>query len=228
MSAPGPATEVRSSIPYVLPFLVFLLFLGLTPYLAFLGEWEFILRVTVLAAVIAIFSRHVLDFRMVMPVQSILLGIAVFVIWIGPDLLFPQYRDSVLFQNSITGTLHSSIHESLRTQPGILAIRSIRAVILVPIIEELFWRAWMLRWLINPHFETVPLGTYSRRTTWITAVLFASEHGPYWDVGLITGLIYNWWMFRTKRLGDCIAAHAVTNACLSAYVVASGKWEYWL
>jgi CAAX prenyl protease-like protein len=228
MSAPGRKTEVRSSIPYVLPFLTFLAFLGLTPHLAFMGQWEFLLRVVVLAAVLAVFSRHVIDLKMAMPLQSILLGIAVFAIWIGPDLLFPQYRSSALFQNSITGTLQSSIDESLRSQPAILAIRSLRAVVLVPIIEELFWRAWMLRWLINPHFEDVPLGAYNRRATWVTAILFASEHGPYWDVGLVTGLIYNWWMFRTRRLGDCIVAHAVTNACLSAYVVISGKWEYWL
>jgi hypothetical protein len=29
-------------------------------------------------------------------------------------------------------------------------------------------------------------------------------------------------------LGDLILAHAVANACLSAYVVVAGKWEYWL
>lgn len=193
-----------------------------------MGSWEYLLRVAVLGAVLAIFSRRVLDFRMAMPLQSVLLGAAVFVIWIGPDLLFPSYRNSPLFQNSITGTLHSSIDESLRNEPAVLAIRCFRAVVLVPIIEELFWRAWLLRWLIQPRFEEVPLGTYNSTAMWMTAVLFASEHGPYWDVGLATGLIYNWWMFRTRRLGDCIVAHAVTNGCLSAYVLFSGKWEYWL
>jgi CAAX prenyl protease-like protein len=62
----------------------------------------------------------------------------------------------------------------------------------------------------------------------VTAVLFASEHGPYWDVGLLTGFLYNWWMIRTRSLGDCIVAHAVTNACLCVYVVSSGSWEYWM
>jgi membrane protease YdiL (CAAX protease family) len=59
-------------------------------------------------------------------------------------------------------------------------------------------------------------------------VLFAAEHGPYWDVGLVAGVIFNLWMMRTKSLGDLILAHAVTNACLAAYVIAAGKWEYWL
>ncbi|MCP5120381.1 MAG: CPBP family intramembrane metalloprotease, partial [bacterium] len=46
--------------------------------------------------------------------------------------------------------------------------------------------------------------------------------------GLVAGLIYNGWIDKTKRLGDCIVAHAVTNGVLSAYVIVAGKWEYWL
>ena len=47
-----------------------------------------------------------------------------------------------------------------------------------------------------------------------------TRFGSYWDVGLITGVLYNWWMVRTRSLADCIVAHAVTNACLAIYVVA--------
>jgi membrane protease YdiL (CAAX protease family) len=46
-------------------------------------------------------------------------------------------------------------------------------------------------------------------------------------VGLVAGVIYNWWMVRTRSLGDLILAHGITNACLSAYVVFAGHWEYW-
>ena len=88
--------------------------------------------------------------------------------------------------------------------------------------------SWLLRWVINSDFEKVPLGSYSALSFWAVALLFASEHGPYWDVGLMAGIIFNWWMIRTKSLGDLILAHAVANACLSGYVIAAGKWEYWL
>jgi CAAX prenyl protease-like protein len=96
------------------------------------------------------------------------------------------------------------------------------------VIEEMFWRGWLMRWLISPRFEAVPLGAYAPVSFWLTAVLFASEHGPYWDVGLATGVIYNWWMLRTRSLADCILAHAVTNACLCGYIVATHHWEYWM
>ena len=60
------------------------------------------------------------------------------------------------------------------------------------------------------------------------AILFAIEHGPYWDVGLIAGVAYNCWCMRTRSLADCMLAHAVTNALLAGYVLLFGQWQYWL
>ena len=76
---------------------------------------------------------------------------------------------------------------------------------------------------------TLPQVSYMAQQdlTHTTALLFASEHGAMWDVGLAAGLLYNFWMRRTRSLGDLILAHAVTNACLSAYVLSRGRWEYW-
>ena len=68
----------------------------------------------------------------------------------------------------------------------------------MPIIEELFWRAWLMRWLVSADFENVPLGTYTPSSMWISSLLFASEHGPYWEVGLIAERAYNLLMVRTK------------------------------
>lgn len=233
VSQPEPAPAGANgrgtgSSAYVVPFAVFLVLLGTAQYLAFLGVWEYVLRPIILTATLFVFSRKVIDFRVRQILPTVALGIAVFVIWIMPDLLFPNYRSHFLFQNALTGTLTSSLAGNQRVDSAVLALRMLRAVILVPIIEELFWRAWTMRYIITPHFQTVPLGTYTFASMAITAALFASEHGPYWDVGLAAGLLYNWWMIRTKSLGDCILAHAVTNTCLSVYVVATGAWEYWL
>lgn len=220
--------ERHPSLPYVLPFVSFLALLMLAEHLHFLGVWEYPFRVAVLAAILWVFSRHVIDLRVRHLAASLGIGAAVFVIWVGPDLLFPGYRQHWLFQNAITGGFKETLAQDLRSSPIALTFRIIRAVVIVAIVEELFWRAWLMRWLINQDFRAVPLGAYSTQAMWIVALLFASEHGPYWDVGLVTGLIYNWWMVRTKSLGDCILAHAVTNGILSAYVLISGRWEYWM
>ncbi len=210
--------------PYVVPFAAFLALLGIQQLVSVPQSLRFILISTILL----IFSRSVLGFRLVNPVGSVLLGLAVFAIWIGPDVLFPAWRDHWLFSNGALGRPVSSMAAKEKTDAGFLFFRVLTSVITVPILEELFWRGWLMRWLIARDFERVPLGTYNAQGFWIVAVLFATEHGSYWDVGLIAGAIYNWWIIRTRNLWDCILAHAVTNLCLAAYVVARGQWQYWL
>jgi uncharacterized protein len=216
------------SLPYVLPFASFMAFLAVQNYFPLAPSIDYPVRIVVLSAILYVFSRHVIDLRSRQRLESVILGVAVFVIWVGPDILFPTYRQHWLFQNAILGRIGAPVAEQTLMAPVVLWSRIIRAVVLVPIIEELFWRAWLMRWLISPKFEQIKMGAYAPMAFWITAVLFASEHGPYWDVGLITGVIYNWWMVRTRSLGDCILVHAVTNACLCGYVVATKHWEYWL
>jgi len=216
------------SVPYVLPFAVFVVLLAIQHTGVLPSRVDLPLRVVVLSAVLIAVSRPVVSFRARVPLASIAIGLAVFVIWIGPDLLFPHYRQNWLFQNRLMGSLGTSLAANLRSDPLSLGLRTFRAVVLVPIIEELFWRGWLMRWLIDPVFERLPVGSFTVGSFCIVALLFASEHGPFWDVGLAAGLIYNWWVVRTRSLADCILAHAVTNACLCAYVIAAGQWQYWL
>jgi CAAX prenyl protease-like protein len=211
---------------------VFLALLALHSVLPLKDVTDQILRVTVMTAVLwfVVFRRDgpVIDLRVRYLVTTLAIGIAVFVVWIAPDLLIKGYRHFWLFDNGVVGKAATSFESPVTLSWTVLALRLIRAVIIVPIVEELFWRAWLMRWLIDNDFEKVPLGKYSAQAFWIVAALFASEHGSYWDVGLAAGIIYNWWMVRTRSLGDLILAHAVTNGILGAYVIAFGKWEYWL
>lgn len=186
-----------------------------------------IIRALVLVAAIVGFSRHLLPRRAPHLVASILLGLAVFALWVAPDALFPGWRGHWMFQNGITGRVTTSIAPSELT-PLMLALRTMRAALIVPIVEELFWRGWLPRWLQDTRFERIPLGQYSSFAFVATAVLFALEHGPYWEVGLLCGLIFNWWMRRTRSLGDLMIAHAVTNLALSLYVIATGRWAFWM
>jgi len=181
-----------------------------------------------IATIVAV-SREPLRGRPSSPLMSILLGLAVFAIWIGPDVIAPAWRMSFLFNNPVTGHPAGNTPLALKNDPMFLFFRIAISVIAVPILEEMFWRGWLMRWLIDgDDFRRVPLGKYAPMAFWVTALLFAAEHGSFWDVGLVTGAIYNWWMVRTRNIQDCIIAHAVTNAALAAWVVAAGQWQYWL
>jgi hypothetical protein len=216
------------SLPYVVPFVIFLGLLWLGPRLPVSPRVEMGIRVSVLLAVIWLFARPVLSFQLTRPLGTIVVGIVVFVIWIAPDQLIPGYRDLILFQNAIVGTAESSMPVEARSDWLVLSLRFFRAAVIVPIVEELFWRGWLVRWIDHPDdFRKGALGQMSRFAFLGTGLLFALEHGPYWEVGLVAGLIYNWWMVKSKTLGDLIWCHAITNACLSIWVLAAGQWQYW-
>jgi CAAX prenyl protease-like protein len=216
------------ALPYLAPFVSILVFIALRPYWRLSPFVEWPLQVGVLGALCAICWPREIKKLPTHWVGSILVGIAVFAIWVGPDVLIHGYRNSIVFSNSLFGAPHSSIPPEAQRSVWVLAWRAIRAATVVPIAEELFWRAFLMRWLIQNDFQSVPLGTYAPLAFFATALLFASEHGPYWDVGLVTGLIYNLWMVRTKSVADCILMHGVTNGVLSWYVLATGNWQYWM
>ncbi len=219
---------MHPALPYVVPFFLFIAFLAARKLLPFGAEIEYPLRVIVVSAALLVLSRSVTSLRPRRLLSSIGLGVAIFVLWIGPDLLFPGYRQHWLFSNALTGKVESSLPPDLHANLAFLLFRMCGTVLVVPIIEELFWRGFLLRWLTRADFTALAIGEHSRSAFWITAALFASEHGPYWDVGLITGLLLNDWLRRTRSLADCIVAHAVANAGLGVYVLASRRWEYWL
>jgi len=215
------------SLPYVVPFAAVITLLAVHPIVPLSPLAEQVVWIVVMTAMLAAVARPALDFRIRNWGGSLLMGVAVFAIWVGPDRIFPGYHGYWMFTNRFTGSVAASLPESSRGDWAVLTLRTLRAAVFVPIAEELFWRGWLMRWIISPHFEDVPLGAWSARAFWIVAALFAVEHGPFWDVGLAAGVLYNWWMVRTKSLGDLILAHGVTNACLSAYVMFAGRWEYW-
>lgn len=212
-------------MPWVAPFAAYMVFLALGRYLPL--EFEYPVRIAVVVAILGFVSRRVIDWRMVRPLESVAVGVAVFLIWIGPDVLVPGWRSHWLFTNSFLGSPTSTAPDHLKSSVWFIAVRFFGCAAVVPLMEELFWRGWLARWVIDQDFERVALGTYTTATLLITSALFASEHGVYWDVGLAAGLLYNLWMRWTKSVGDLVLAHSVTNACLSVYVLRTGKWEYW-
>ena len=217
------------TVGYIAPFAAYVGLMALERAIGLPAQWFYPLRLLLVCALLLTISRPYWSFRWSSPWASVAVGAGVFLIWVGPDVLFgTAYRHSWVFENWITGSARSSLPPGLQISLGFILIRSLGSMVVVPILEELFWRAWLMRWLINKDFQKVPLGEYVPSAFWLVAVLFASEHGPYWEVGLAAGVIYNWWLVRTRNLANCILAHAVTNGLLAIYVVAARQWQYWL
>ena len=105
-------------------------------------------------------------------------------------------------------------------------VRLIGAALVVPIMEELFWRSFLLRYLITPKFTTIPVGTFTPMSWLITIVLFGLEH-HLWFAGMVAGLAYTLLCYLTGRLWPAIIAHGVTNLCLGIHVLVTEEWYWW-
>ena len=160
--SPEPQTGLRTAaVYYILPFAVFMALLALRPYTNLAPRVEFLLRAVLVGGAILFVAPKTTGWRINYFWSGIALGIAVFLVWIGPDALIPGWRQSVIFQNAITGKVSSTINSAAHTDAVLIALRCLQAVILVPIAEELFWRGWVLRWLVDKDFERVAIGAYT-------------------------------------------------------------------
>lgn len=118
---------------------------------------------------------------------------------------------------------------------ALAVVRILGATLVVPIMEEVFWRGFLMRYLIpetvkdvvNDNFEKVPIGTFGVVSFAVTTAIFASVHGAQWPLGVAVGLLYGWWFIRTKSLGSVMIAHGVTNLLLGIYVLVSQRWYFW-
>jgi CAAX prenyl protease-like protein len=105
-------------------------------------------------------------------------------------------------------------------------IRLFGATIVVPIMEELFWRSFLIRYLIASPFTSVNLGAFTLFSCVATVVLFGLEH-YLWLAGMMAGMAYNLLLYKTHRLWPGILAHAITNLLLGIHVLATGEWHWW-
>lgn len=149
---------------------------------------------------------------------GILTGIVVLILWINMDWSWATFGSSQGFDPFI-------VSDNV-TRYLLIGFRIAGASIIVPIMEELFWRSWLLRYLISPDFESVEIGRFTLSSFLIGSVMFGLEHN-LWLAGIMAGAFFSILLYRTKSLAQCILAHAITNLLLGIYVLKTGKWFFW-
>ncbi|MBD3290358.1 CAAX prenyl protease-related protein, partial [candidate division KSB1 bacterium] len=149
--------------------------------------------------------------------RSIILGSIVFIIWILPEGLYPYLGYSEFDPTEVS-------HLPLRYL--VIIFRVLGAALVVPIFEELFWRSFLARWIIQTDFKKVQIGYFTPLSFVIISLFFGIEHHR-WLVGIAAGILYNWLLYKEKKLLPCIIAHLVTNLLLASYVLITSQWSYW-
>ncbi len=99
-----------------------------------------------------------------------------------------------------------------------IAVRLLGLVLVVPVIEELFWRSFLMRWLIDNEFVRVPIGKVTPVAAAVTSAFFALAH-PEWLPALLTGALWAWLLWWTRSLAACLISHMTANLALGVYVI---------
>jgi len=212
-------------LPYVAPMVTFLILTSLESYISSYPLAYAIKMVIVTGVVIACRST----WRDLRPLPSpagwalaIVIGLWVTAVWVGLDGYYPTFK--------FLGGERSAFDPN-ELSPGVrigfLTMRLYGLVLLVPLFEELFWRSFGIRYVIDPDFTRVPIGKVTPMAAAVTAVVFALAHPLEWLPALLTGLAWAWLVHRTKSVTACVVSHAVANLALGIYVLTTHTWKYW-
>lgn len=152
-------------------------------------------------------------------VASVALGLGIAAMWVGLDGHYP----SLPFLGKRSAFDPWTLSAANRW--WFLAVRFFGLVLVVPLIEELFWRSFVMRWLIDPNFRTVPIGKVTATAAALTCLGFAIEH-PEWLPALLTGAAWVGLLAWSKSVSACVISHMAANLALGVYVVAFGAWRF--
>jgi uncharacterized protein len=214
----------------LLPFAAYIMMLALSDPLASVFNWmhidhrfSYVIRITAVILLLAYFWRDYIELKLKPAttdfVYASVAGCIVFVIWIFPYPAWLGGGNAIGFNPHVEGGgMLSMIFWS--------SVRLMGAAIVVPVMEELFWRSFIMRWFDRHDFLSLSPERISGYAYLGSAFLFAVEH-HLWLAGLFAGLVYGELYKNYKNLWVPIMAHAVTNGLLGIWVLSTSSWNYW-
>jgi hypothetical protein len=152
---------------------------------------------------------------------GIAVGVAVFALWIFPQAFLGFSPRTVGFNPDIFAN-------QVPLYWLTVILRFARLVVIVPFVEEIFWRGFLLRYLIDEQFDPVEFGTFSWVSFGVVTLAFGLSHSmPDWPAAWVTGMLYNVVAYRSRSLSTCVLTHAVTNLLLGLWIVHTKQWGFW-
>ena len=222
--------KLQSSPVYarVMPFFVFCVITTAGGLMG--GDWKFWLyaaKVFVGAWLIWQMRPFVTEMRWAFSWEAIVVGVVIFVAWVGLDPFYT--KNNLIFQD----TEGSIWNPFVRFGDGsviawtLICVRIFGMTIIVPPLEEVFYRSFLYRYIIKYDFQKVAMGQFDGIAFVLVSLMFGAVHFQ-WLPGIICAMAYQWLVIRKGRLGDAMTAHAITNFLLGVYVVWKGgeAWKF--
>jgi hypothetical protein len=187
--------------------------------------WLYPVKVALVSALLAVFWPRYVELREKIARNAhefgliVLVGLLTYLAWVRMDWPWALQGDG-------TASGYDPFRAGKELGVILAGIRLVGAAVIVPLMEELFWRSFLIRYLISSKFESVPVGAVTPFSFVATVVLFGLEH-DLWLAGMVAGAAYTGLLVYTKRLWPCILAHALTNFALGIHVLMTHEWKWW-
>jgi len=217
----------RAALARILPFLAYLGFIFVADMLERAGvgaaalRWLYPLKIAVVAGLLLLFWRQYGELRgarLTARAAAVagLAGVVVLLLWIRLDAGWMVIGQSAGFDPRSDGRI---------VWPLVL-VRIAGAALVVPVMEELFWRSFLMRWIVAEDFENVAPAQMKLKSFVVTVILFGVEHN-LWFAGMVAGAVYALLYARSGTLWSAVLAHGVTNGLLGLWIISTANWTYW-
>jgi uncharacterized protein len=213
------------SSPIAVRVVPFAVFAGLTMIQGRFGEtgqyWIYAVKTVIAAYLLWLMRRQVQELKWKLSWEAVLTGVLVFVAWVGLDGLYPTM--------SARAGLFNPLHtygQGAFLGVMFVGVRIVGSTLIVPMLEEVFYRSFLYRYIIQVQFLKIPLGRFDWKSFLFVGVAFGISHFE-WLPGILCAFAYQALVWRKDRLGDALTAHAITNLLLGIWVVARGDYLFW-
>jgi len=250
-SAENPA---RLTQAHVTPFVVFMGFMLVLMFVAVKIEWKhpeapwwrqdpahFIYPIQTLVTLgVLVYYWRIYDFRWSWKgsMAGLVFGAIGIGFWLLPTVLYDFWgltgKTSGLLNLLGVDARREGFDPSIFENPAawwsVVALRFLRAVVVVALVEEIFWRGFLMRFACDweGDYWKQPFGRAHWKSYLIVTGMFMLAHAPIdyagaWVYGSLTYLLCVW----SKSLGACVIMHAAANLIMGLYVMAYGKYGLW-
>jgi uncharacterized protein len=217
-------TKKMQNSPALVRVVPFVIFVGITALQGQFGEasryWLYLTKTIVGIGLVRAMWPVVKEMRWAFSWEAVVVGVAVCVMWVGLDPYYPKLGKAA-------GGWNPLVQFGATPLAWVFIVgRILGSSIIVPPMEEVFYRSFLYRYIVKPDFLAVSLGKFHLLAFLTTAVIFGFSHYE-WLAGILCAFAYQGLVLWKKRLGDAMAAHAITNFLLGVWIVGRGEWHFW-
>ena len=205
----APTVALGNEEALILPFIVFMASALLLSTFTELPALYYPIRFVAMVAVLLVFARFLRSMDWNTDLFTVIAGLAVGVAWLATAPSAAEGDEDLIAALAGLSGLSFVVW---------VVARAIGSTLLVPIIEELFFRGYILRRIDN--------GSVAARgiALAVSSGLFAALHDR-WLLALIAGVAFGLLMLRRGKLTDAIWAHILANGVIVAWAIIMKDWS---